>query len=43
MSFVDVMTSDVVPLLYYKRILFDMQVDFPGFVDISPTFVFSFV
>lgn len=34
---------DVVPLLYYKRILFDMQVDFPGFVDISPTFVFSFV
>ncbi len=41
MSFVDVMTSDVVPLLYYKRILFDMQVDkrilfdmqvdFPGF------------
>ena len=30
MPFVDVMTSDVLPLLYYRRILFDLKVDFLG-------------
>lgn len=42
MSFVDVMTSDVVPLLYYRRILFDMQVDFSWFLLISHRHAFFF-